>query len=98
MVVHQKVAELFDLQVDGDTHELYINLCDEQYYIEPNHGPQLLLAEVLDKYALLDDTERLKVHAVIQELHYSLEAQTRCEAFGRENHVLGNGSLGSVYM
>lgn len=69
MVVHQKVAELFDLQVDGDTHELYINLCDEQYYIEPNHGPQLLLAEVLDKYALLDDTERLKVHAVVQELH-----------------------------
>ncbi|KAH0041273.1 hypothetical protein KCU78_g971, partial [Aureobasidium melanogenum] len=69
MVFHQKVEELFDLQLDGDTHELYINLCDEQYYIEPNHGPQLLLAEVLNKYALLDDTERLKVHAVVQELH-----------------------------
>lgn len=69
MVFHQKVEELFDLQLDGDTHQLYINLCDEQYYIEPNQGPQLLLAEVWNRYALLDDTERLKVHAVVQELH-----------------------------
>lgn len=69
MVFHQKVEELFDLQLDGDTHQLYINLCDEQYYIEPNQGPQLLLAEVWNRYALLDDTERLKVHAVVRELH-----------------------------